>query len=223
MARILAIDTTSEHGSLALLDGGNVIEERAVRSPEGFGHVLFSEIEALLGRHGWTLESLDCFAAAAGPGSFTGIRVGLAAVKGLGQALNRPVCAVSNLQALAWFGRGVLRAPLIDARRGEVYAGLYSSELAPVTEEVVLPPERWLEWLPPKEVELIASDFGCVAPLLEDSRLAAARRVIAPRQLAAAVGRIAWQRLVVGKAGSALEAEANYVRRSDAELYSAPG
>jgi tRNA threonylcarbamoyladenosine biosynthesis protein TsaB len=132
------------------------------------------------------------------------------------------VCGVSNLQALAWFGARDLRAPVIDARRGEVYAGLYSADLTPLTEEVVLPPERWSEWLPQQEVELIAADFGCVAGVVVGSRLEACPRTLAPKALAAAVGRIAWRRLLRGEVTKPAELQANYVRRSDAELYSAP-
>ena len=72
---------------------------------------------------------MDCFAAASGPGSFTGVRVGLAAVKGLAEAAGKRVVAVSNLRALAFFGSAPLRATVIDARRGEVYAALYNSRL----------------------------------------------------------------------------------------------
>ena len=79
--RILAIDTTSDFGSLALHDAGALIEETPLHAPEGFSQILFGQIEALLNRHDWPLESIDVFAAAAGPGSFTGVRVGLTAAK----------------------------------------------------------------------------------------------------------------------------------------------
>ncbi|MGQ9633481.1 MAG: tRNA (adenosine(37)-N6)-threonylcarbamoyltransferase complex dimerization subunit type 1 TsaB [Bryobacteraceae bacterium] len=222
MARILAIDTTSEHGSLALLEDCRVLEERPMPSPDGYGHVLFPQIEQSLSSHGWELETLDCFAAAAGPGSFTGIRVGLAAVKGLGEALAKPVCAVSNLQALALYGRAAVRAPFIDARRGELYGGLYSAQLTPLAPETVLPPDKWLAQLPDGQIEWIGSDFRCLTAFLETRGVPAALRTVAPRWLASAVGRIAAQRLAAGLAGEAARAEANYVRRSDAELFSKP-
>lgn len=115
---ILALDTTSEQGSLALLQGEQVLEERVLLAPDGFGHILFGEIEAMLARHGFRVAGVDLFAAAAGPGSFTGVRVGLTAVKGLAEACGKPAVAVSNLRALKAMGV----EPVIDARRGEVYA-----------------------------------------------------------------------------------------------------
>ena len=107
---ILSIDTTSEFGSIALTERDRVIEEVLLHSPDGFGHILFPQIEKLLARHGVTVNQMDCFAAASGPGSFTGVRIGLAAAKGLAEAVGKPVVAVSNLRALASFGTAPLRA-----------------------------------------------------------------------------------------------------------------
>ena len=76
--RLLALDTTGEFGSIALVDERGVVEEVALHSPEGFAHILFGEIEQLLTRHGLGLGDIDGFASASGPGSFTGVRVGLA-------------------------------------------------------------------------------------------------------------------------------------------------
>src|SRR5579871_1801108 len=100
---ILSIDTTHEFGSLALTSGGTLVEEVALHSPDGFAHVMFGEIDALLRRHGCTVGQAECFAAAVGPGSFTGVRVGIACIKGLAEATGRPVVGVSNLAALAAF------------------------------------------------------------------------------------------------------------------------
>ncbi len=90
MGRILSLDTTSEFASLALVEGGAVVEEVMLHSTDGFGHILYPHLEALLARRGWDLASVDCFAAASGPGSFTGVRVGLAAVKGLAEGAGKP-------------------------------------------------------------------------------------------------------------------------------------
>ena len=101
LARILAIDTTSDFGSLALVESGVALEEVLMHSVDGFGHILFPCMDQLLARNGWPLDSVDGFAAASGPGSFTGVRVGLAAIKGLADVLNKPLAAVSNLRAIA--------------------------------------------------------------------------------------------------------------------------
>ena len=217
-ARIAAIDTTSEYGSLALIQDGEVREEILVESPDGFGHVLFPQLEALLSRHGWLPEDVDCFACASGPGSFTGIRVGLAAVKGLGEALNKPVVAVSNLRAIAWHGKWPLRAAVLDARRGEVYAAVFSATLELLAPEVVLPYSLWAETLPEGELEILSTDFSAFRHVFAAPCFAHAQLTEVPRALAGATGRIASGHLASGTATSPGEADANYVRRSDAEL-----
>jgi tRNA threonylcarbamoyladenosine biosynthesis protein TsaB len=216
--RILAIDTTSEFGSLALVDNGALIEEVALHSADGFGHVVFSQVEALLARHAWKPAEIDCFAAAAGPGSFTGVRVCVAAVKGLGEALSKPVVAVSNLQAVAWHGSAPLRAVVLDARRGEVYGAAYSASLEMVSPEVVAKFPAWLTTLPEGELEFLSTDLGQFRHTLEGTRFAGASLREVPRALAGAVGCIAAARFAAGLAMSPATIDANYVRRSDAEL-----
>ncbi len=203
---MLAIDTTSEDGSIVLLQGDEVVEELAVVAPDGFAQLLFPVIQSLLARHHWTLAQVDLFAAAAGPGSFTGVRVGLAAVKGLAEAHGRPAAAVSTLRALAGQGTGPLRMPLINARRGEVYAGLYDGELRTFEPERVggltaLLPHR------PEGAELICRGLW---PELSATGLAV---LVDPRPLAATVARLAARDGGMDPAGI----DANYVRRSDAD------
>ena len=106
---ILAIDTTQEFGSVALLCGDELLET-PLYAENGFGQILFGAIAAILERSGRRLQDVDRFAAASGPGSFTGVRIGLACVKGLAEANEKPVAAISNLQAIAAFGSGERRA-----------------------------------------------------------------------------------------------------------------
>ncbi len=216
--RILALDTATEFGSLALLGEDRTLEEVWLHSPEGFAQVLFPELERLLERHGWKLESVDLFAVAKGPGAFTGIRVGLAAAKGLAEVLRKPVAGVSNLQAVASFGTAPVRAAFVDARRGEIYGALYSSSLELLAPEVVMPFRAWLETLPPGEIEFVSTDFSPFRTALETARFAGAPVREAPRALAAAVGRIAAARWARGALEDPATLDANYVRRSDAEL-----
>jgi tRNA threonylcarbamoyladenosine biosynthesis protein TsaB len=207
---LLALDTTGTLGSVALADDQRVIELVEIDSPEGFAHVIFIEIERLLARHGASLRDVECFASAAGPGSFTGVRVGLTAAKGLAEAAGRKVVAVSNLQALAWFGTCPFRAPVIDARRGEIYGAVYDSALCPLQAETVMKFEDWARQLPREGIEMIAAGFdppGAGLPLTR-----------APRALAGAIAAIAASRFAAGHAQTPEEIDANYVRRSDAEL-----
>ena len=217
-SRIVAIDTTSESGSLALIEGGSLLDEVSVLSAEGFGHVLFPQLERLLSGHGWGPADVDCYAAAAGPGSFTGVRVGLAAIKGRGEALGKPVVVVSNLQALAWHGTAPLRAVVLDARRGEVYGAVYSASLELVSPERVLGFSAWIDALPEADLEFVSTDFSAFAAEFAETRFRDAPKKTAPRALAGAIGRIATDRLAAGLATIPAAADANYVRRSDAEL-----
>ncbi len=218
MTRILAIDTTSEFGSIALVDTAGVVDEVLLHSPDGFGHILFEHIGRLLGRHGWNISDVDCFAAAAGPGSFTGVRVGLAAAKGLAEADGRPVVAVSNLQAVASFGDAPLRAAILDARRGEIYGAVYDAGLELVVPEVVTKLPAWLETLPPGGTEFLSTDISPFRAAFTATRFASSPTRDVPRALAGAIGRIAARRLDSGEAQDPAAIDANYVRRSDAEL-----
>ncbi|HET9318667.1 MAG TPA: tRNA (adenosine(37)-N6)-threonylcarbamoyltransferase complex dimerization subunit type 1 TsaB [Bryobacteraceae bacterium] len=215
---ILSLDTTHEFGSIALLDGTQVLEEVLLHSPDGFGHVLFEHLARLLGRHGRRVDQIACFAAAAGPGSFTGVRVGLACVKGLAEAVGRKVVAVSNLEALARFGSAEKRAVVLDARRGEIYGAVYGAEGEVLGEPVVTRFPAWLETLPAGEIEFLSTDFAPFRAALENTRFANSKITAAPRALAAIIGRIAHERFLAGLARDPAEIDADYVRRSDAEL-----
>jgi tRNA threonylcarbamoyladenosine biosynthesis protein TsaB len=141
------------------------------------------------------LADIDGFASASGPGTFTGVRVGLTAVKGLAEAMSRRVVAVSNLKAMALFGSGALRATWMDARRGEIYGAVYDALLELVQDEGVMKYDAWLAALP-DNVEILSE----------------------PRLLAGAIGRVAEREFAAGRAMDPSEIDANYVRRADAEL-----
>ena len=209
---ILALDTTHEYGSLALARGEEILEEKLLHEPGGFSRILFGCIGELLARHSLKPGAIDCFAAASGPGSFTGVRVGLACIKGLAEALGKPAIAVSNLKALARFGTAPLRAVLLDARRSEIYGAVYDAAGNLVSPEVVARFEDWLRTLPEGVAEFISTDFA--PPLLPHATL-----VAGPRALASAIARIAAERLAHGDSGDPAAIDANYVRRSDAELF----
>jgi tRNA threonylcarbamoyladenosine biosynthesis protein TsaB len=216
---ILALDTTHEFGSLALLEGRKVVEEMLMHSPDGFGHVLFGHLERLLDRNGRRVDQVACFAASAGPGSFTGVRVGLACIKGLAEAVGRGVVTVSNLEALAWFGSAAQRAVVLDARRGEIYGAVYDAAGQALCEPVVTQFPLWLTTLPEGEVEFIATDFAPFQAALAGTRFEGSRILTAPRALAAAIGAIAYDRFSAGLARDPAEIDADYIRRSDAELF----
>jgi tRNA threonylcarbamoyladenosine biosynthesis protein TsaB len=207
--RILSIDTTAHFGSLALLEDGQVVEEILLHAPEGFGQILFDQIGRLLARRNCKIADIDRFAAAAGPGSFTGVRIALTAVKGLAEAMGKSAIAVSNLEALAELGTRPLRAAILDARRGEIYGAVYDAGLNLIRPEIVTPFRPWLESLPASDLEFITTDFAPFRPYIKDTP------VIEQRSLAGAIGRIAARR----EPSDPASLDANYVRRSDAELF----
>lgn len=213
---VLAVDTTREYGSLAVSRAGEVLHESLLHSPDGFAHVIYGELEALLRRCGVAVRDIDCFASASGPGSFTGVRVGLACVKGLAEALGKPAVAVSNLEAMARFGTAELRAPVLDARRGEIYGAVYGSGGNLVAPEIVAPIAAWLATLPSGVEFVCLPDFR---PPVETTRFASAPITCAPRALASAIARIATKRFERGEACDPAALDANYIRRSDAELF----
>jgi tRNA threonylcarbamoyladenosine biosynthesis protein TsaB len=218
----LSVDTTAEFGSIALADASGPREEVLLHAPRGFSNVLFGAIEDLLARQNVELQEIDLFAGASGPGSFTGVRVGLAAIKGLAEVLGKRAIAISNLEALADFGATNARAVLIDARRGEVYAALYDGAGNPLVPEVVTPFEDFLTVLPKGDIEWISQDFAPFLPALAGARFAAGALREAPRAIAGVIARIAIRRAAQGLVWDPAAIEANYVRRSDAELLYVP-
>ncbi len=212
---LLALDTTSEHGSVAVRSSGQTVAEVAIHSPDGFAHVIFQGIEQVLSKAAVDLASVDCFAAASGPGSFTGVRVGLSAAKGLAEAMGKPAIGISNLQALSSFGKKRLRAVVLDARRGEVYTAVYGPDLKPVAPESVLLFPEWLATLNEPEYEFISTQGNPFWVALQGTRFADMPFTEVPKSLASAVAMCA-ERAAPWPDPAVLDA--NYVRRSDAEL-----
>jgi tRNA threonylcarbamoyladenosine biosynthesis protein TsaB len=151
--RILAVDTSSEHGSVCVLENDDVVAEVRLSSSIQHSERLFASIEFIFRFLPFKLENIDLFVAARGPGSFTGLRVGLAATEGFVAAFGRQGAGVSTLEGLAWnVGETpMLIAPTIDARRGEVYGALYrreGQELIEALAPAVLKPAEWFSRLP---------------------------------------------------------------------------
>jgi tRNA threonylcarbamoyladenosine biosynthesis protein TsaB len=224
---ILALDTTTRAGSAAVLRDDTelaVIDGEAART---HGERLPGELAAVLRRAGVSLPDIDLLAVASGPGAFTGLRIGLAAMQALAMVTDRPVVGVSALDALAaaaftTLGIGQARiAAWMDAARGEVFAAAYDAtgdpggvpELTALTDpEVDTPPnvlERWRHLSAPGTT-FVGDGAEKYAALLND-----APRVATPR-LAPAVARLG-RRLATTGGHPPHALQPLYVRRPDAE------
>ncbi len=190
---ILALDTTTDKASVAIRQAGVTVAEETVTTTDGHSYLLYGMIQSALTNAGLTLNHVDCFATASGPGSFTGVRICMTAAKGLAEATGKPAIGISNLRALATFGTAPLRNPIIDARRGQIYTAIYNSDLALVSHETLTTLDQWSV---SSEVEVI----NLTPPL------AAAIALCADLD-----GPPNWH--------DPAFLDANYVRRSDAEMF----
>jgi tRNA threonylcarbamoyladenosine biosynthesis protein TsaB len=219
---LLAADTSGKHGSIALArcgpDEACHILEVVPLAGGTFSAQLVPQVATLLGKHGVSKQDVGGFAVVSGPGSFTGLRVGLAAIKALAEVLAKPIAAVSLLEAVAVSGRGQGKVvAALDAGRAEVYIGEYEVEGAAAQ----LVSQRLVTR---SEFVLIAADASVVVTpdpgLAEAARGAAlhVEQVDLPR--ADAIVRLGWRKLQAGQTISPGELDANYIRRSDAEIFS---
>ncbi len=221
---VLAVDTTTPSGSVALLEDETLLGEVNVESAATHSARLLRAVDFLVGAHGRSVRDVDAFAVAAGPGSFTGIRIGLGAVKALAFASGRPIAPVSTLLALATklaSDGARLVAPILDAKRGEIYAALYEAGpdgLAEVLPQGAYAPDAFFARLPARRV--IAFAGGGLAlyrpkllPYVRDKARFPRRSAF----IAAEVGRIGRAMALRGEGVAAAALEPIYFRRSQAE------
>ncbi len=231
---ILSFDTTSAHGGAGLYRDFERLGELRADGKGNYSVQLFEMANRLLAAADLKLTAVDLFAVANGPGSFTGIRVGLAAAHGWARALERPVRGVSVFEAMVAQANppGGLAVPLLDARRGEFYLGIFSDAGQ----------GRWTQSgdglvLDPARIGMLAGDLRskdggrttfivraeddaardlAVGLCLELQQGAAS--IVVPGFLAGAIARVASQAAREGRPQRPDELDACYIRRSDAEL-----
>lgn len=230
--RVLALDTTTRAGSAALVEDDRVVDERSGDGSRTHAVRLPGEIVTLAAANQWPLSAIDLFAVASGPGSFTGLRIGIATMQGLAFVHGRRIVAVPALDALAHVASGDLPpgtmvAAWMDAHRHDVFAALYEVNGAPrfsrarLTEiegpTVGTPVATLARWRAlGRGLPAVVVGDGAVLYTAEIAQNSPASRVLAPSQLAGAIGLLAADR-----AGDALEPSAVrplYVRRPDAEV-----
>lgn len=220
---LLVTDTSGKHGSVALVratdpDTIETIEEVPLAGGT-FSAQLVPQIAEVLKKHGLKKGDLAAFIVVSGPGSFTGLRVGLAAIKALAEILNKPIVPVSLLAGVAFnsHAEGKVLATL-DAGRGEVYAAEYEvtrNSTRLITEQL----------LRKDELLKISGNLTLVTPdkiVAEFSNAAGRSVTMVDRPNAAAIGHLGWRKLKARETVTPEQLEANYIRRSDAEVFAKP-
>jgi tRNA threonylcarbamoyladenosine biosynthesis protein TsaB len=220
---LLAIDTSGKQGSIALArageptaDGGDFeVIEIAPLVGGTFSAQLIPQIAELLSSNGFTKNGIGGFAVGAGPGSFTGLRIGLAAVKALAEVLGKPIAAVSLLEAcaVASAAQGKVMS-VLDAGRGDVYVGEYEIP----ADAGWVPRERMLgrsEFLAQAKGWTVVTPDSVLAEVAGAAGLTVS--ILAPIS-AADVARLGWRKIQSGETVTPEQLEANYIRRTDAEM-----
>jgi tRNA threonylcarbamoyladenosine biosynthesis protein TsaB len=226
MSTIAGLDTATDDVSVAVVRDGEVVDERLVGKPEGgrprHAEALLVELEAAVGAGGgWA--AVDLLAVGVGPGSFTGLRVGIATARAIAQAIRKPVVPVGTLAALAEGiaeagGDGRLRLPVLDGRRGEVFAALLDPDGVERWEPFVAAPGELAERLRALSEGVVAGGSGA---LRFRGELEAGGAEVLPDSSAA---HLIWARhvcrLAAGGTPSQLEAiQPIYLRPPDAQVW----
>lgn len=222
--KILAIDTSTPSGSIALLEDDQLIAELTICIQKTHAERLLPSIKTLLDSIGAKMEHIDGFAIAIGPGSFTGLRIGLSTIKGLAWSLNKKVAGISTLEALAmnlpYSDKPV--CPVLDARKKEVYAALYKCNNnwpACIMPDTAISPDNLINKI--KEPTIFLGDgIKVYGNLIKDTLKDTA--VIAPAHLwqikASSVGLLALKKFKRGNIDSPESIRLNYLRPSEAEM-----
>jgi tRNA threonylcarbamoyladenosine biosynthesis protein TsaB len=238
MTLLLAVDTSGTNGSMALArtpagprESGIRLLEIAPLSGGAFSAQLVPQIASLLEKCGFDKRELTAFAVASGPGSFTGLRVGLAAIKALAEALRKPIVAVSLLEAAACSAASHGRVlATLDAGRGDLYVGDYEvhrefhrdvPKCCQMSSERLLSKEEFLAEANRSDVKgkvVVTSDTGLAAI----ARSAGIRVELIERPDSAMIARLGWEHLQRGETVPPEDLEANYIRHPDAEIFSKP-
>lgn len=228
--RVLALDSTTRAGSVALVEHDRVLYEASGDPSRPHAQRLPRELIAVLDQAGLTPAAVDVFAVTAGPGSFTGLRIGIATIQGLALATGRPVVAASGLELVALAGAaawppGTLVAAWIDALRGDVFSALYRRGALPTFH-----PGHLIELDPPRveRPEVVAARWKASHGLpqviagdgaqLYATPVAPGVAVVAMPRLAGILGQWASARAREGAAVHPAAVQPVYVRRPDAEI-----
>jgi len=223
--RVLGIDTSTSCGSIGLIEGERILCEYSLEGKASHSERVLKTIDRVLEDSGVFIGDIDGFTISVGPGSFTGLRIGVSAVKGLAFATGKPVAGVSTLDALAQNVRysPYLICPLLDARKNEVYTALYRNDgkdgLTKLAPEMVIKPADLLERI--NEKALFLGNGVCpYGDLIRRKLKGMAHIAPAPFNFVhgSVVAQLGRQNLEKGKYLDLEGFTPQYLRKSDAEL-----
>jgi tRNA threonylcarbamoyladenosine biosynthesis protein TsaB len=216
---LLAVDTSGKQGSIAIArcapDVSCEVIEVSPLARGTFSAELVPQIATLLEKHGFSKADIGALAVVSGPGSFTGLRIGLAVVKALADVLGKPIAAVSLLEALASKGQRGRVVSALDAGRSEVFLGEYEvgSKGTQLIRERLLTRD---EWLASASEQLIVTADHAIA---EAAQVKGLHVVEVERPRSDVIVQLGWRKIVSGETVSPEALEANYIGRSEAELF----
>jgi len=227
---VLAIDTCDSRGSVAVVKSDVLLGLVTHDSNEDYSSWLLPAVNSILEQACLRHPEVSGYAVAAGPGSFTGVRVGLTTVKAWAEVYGKPVAAVSRLEAIAAQAASPAKvvAAFVDAQRGQVFGAVYRKEedgLNRIDEEMVIPPERFVaatvNLAGGEKISWVSPDTGLIAAEAAWKERETQGEIIeqVSATLATIIGRIGLRQIREGKTTDALRLDANYVRRSDAEIF----
>jgi len=226
---LLAIDTCDSRGSVALLQDEKVLQIELHETSEDYSAWLLPAVQRILDTTGLELQDVNAYAVANGPGSFTGVRIGLTTAKAWSELYAKAIAAVSRLEALSTYssGRFPYVAVFFDAQRNQLFGALYrrhSDSLERIEDEMVIAPEKFVDWAAATveggRIEWISADPKVLTRTDQwSSRVALSEsiQVVSP-VFAPAIGRLGRRLASENRTTDALSVDANYVRRSDAEI-----
>lgn len=223
---ILAIETSSLVASAAIVIDDIMIAEYTMNYKKTHSQTLLPMIDEICRMTEYDINNIDYIAVSAGPGSFTGLRIGSATAKGLGLALNKPLVHVPTVEAMAYniYDTGALICPIMDARRNQVYTGIYTNkngEVTAVKDQCAISADELIETLNYMENNVIFMGDGvAVFADIIDKKLKNPH-TYAPahlnRQRAGAVAQAAKRYIAMGQIETAAEHKPDYLRPSQAE------
>lgn len=221
--KILSIDSATESASCAVIDDDKLLGEITFNYKKQHSAILMPMIDTLLKNTELTLSDIDGFAISKGPGSFTGLRIGMATIKGFAQATKKPLICVSTLDALAYnlaYTPGII-CPILDALRGNVYTALYKFEgesLVQISDYMVISIDELIELIDNKPVTFIGDGIFKFKEKLASSLTSIS---FAPANLnlakASSLGELGLKLLSKGISDDLYSAAPIYLRQSQAE------